>query len=117
MGATGKIGKRTKKFQKKHLDGELRRRKVAKIKKQRATVDARRRARNARDSEGTLGCFGGVFTRVGGCVDEPGTTRGGRGCVAREEAALSERRLREAKTKRERKADGVSLVISKWIVD
>lgn len=79
MGATGKIGKRTKKFQKKHLDGELRRRKVAKIKKQRATVDARRRARNAGDSEGTyVGVFRCVFTRVGGRVanDGDGARRG-----------------------------------------
>ena len=77
MGATGKIGKRTKKFQKKHLDGELRRRKVAKIKKQRATVDARRRARNARDSEGTLGCFGVCLRGSGDAsTDGDGARRG-----------------------------------------
>jgi hypothetical protein len=77
MGATGKIGKRTKKFQKKHLDGELRRRKVAKIKKQRATVDARRRARNARDSEGASGVFGVCFADGGGPSRARTRARGG----------------------------------------
>ena len=38
-----KIGKRTKKFQKKHLDGELRRRRATKIKKQREATATRRR--------------------------------------------------------------------------
>ena len=48
-----KIGKRTKKFQKKHLDGELRRRKAAKVKKQREATAARRaRARGSESDEG-----------------------------------------------------------------
>lgn len=47
-----KIAKRTKKFTKRHLDGELRRRKVAKVKRNRALGDARkRRARG--DDDGT----------------------------------------------------------------
>ena len=50
-----KLGKRTKKFTKKHLDGELRRRKVAKVKRNRALGDARkRRARG--DDDGTHRC-------------------------------------------------------------
>ena len=60
-----KMGKRTKKFQKKHLDGELRRRRATKIKKQREATAARRA--RARGSESD---------------DEDGTcrvTRGGRG--------------------------------------
>lgn len=50
-----KLGKRTKKFTKKHLDGELRRRKVAKVKRNRALGDERkRRARG--DDDGTHRC-------------------------------------------------------------
>ncbi len=52
-----KIGKRTKKFQKKHLDGELRRRRATKIKKQReATATRRARARGSESDDGDGTC-------------------------------------------------------------
>ena len=52
-----KIGKRTKKFQKKHLDGELRRRRAMKIKKQREATAARRpRARGSESDDGDGTC-------------------------------------------------------------
>mmetsp|Transcript_5441 Transcript_5441/g.18317 ORF Transcript_5441/g.18317 Transcript_5441/m.18317 type:complete len:793 (+) Transcript_5441:122-2500(+) len=46
-----KLGKRTKKFTKKHLDGELRRRKVAKVKRNRALGDARKRRARGDDDD------------------------------------------------------------------
>jgi|OM-RGC.v1.028697881 hypothetical protein len=46
-----KIGKRTKKFQKKHLDGELRRRRATKIKKQREATATRRALARGRESD------------------------------------------------------------------
>lgn len=112
MGATGKIGKRTKKFQKKHLDGELRRRKVAKIKKQRATVDARRRARNARDSEGTSGWFGMC---VRGSWGRTGDDDARWGRVGRAEASRGVERATATRSENEarKECDVVSLVISK----
>jgi hypothetical protein len=68
-----KLGKRAKKFQRKHLDAELRRRKTRKIKKQRDGARARRAEARKSDEGASARCG----ERIAGA--DADRTRGGRG--------------------------------------